>query len=516
MALTVNSNIASLSAQRTLGASTNALSTSLERLSSGSRINSAKDDAAGMQIANRLTSQINGLGVAVKNANDGISIAQTAEGALQESNSILQRMRDLSLQAANGSNGATERQALNDEVKQLQQELNRIATTTTFGGQQLLDGTFGTKNFQVGSNANETIAVNIRGASAKNMGADRFDMAGTGFGAIGSKAAAAADADPSANIVAGDLTITGSNGKDATAKLVEGDSAKAVAAKINAHSDTTAVTATARTGVQLSNLAAPGNVSMTLGNGKAADDATISANIADTTDLTALADAINAQAGKTGITAELTDSNTKLKLVSETGDDIVIKGFAIAGVAAANATTPAALAQLNSVDADGKVNAAGTTLQVIHGDDVTNNAVTDATIRGHVRLESAGAFQVEGENAGMVGTETLAVSTLTSVDTIDISTQEGAQNAISVIDAAIAGIDKNRASLGAIQGRFESTISNLQNISENVTAARGRIMDTDYAAESANLTKNQIMQQAGTAMLAQANQLPQAVLSLLG
>src|SRR5690606_9837586 len=164
MALTVNSNIASLSAQRTLGASTNALSTSLERLSSGSRINSAKDDAAGMQIANRLTSQINGLGVAVKNANDGISIAQTAEGALQESNSILQRMRDLSLQAANGSNGATERQALNDEVKQLQQELNRIATTTTFGGQQLLDGTFGTKNFQVGSNANETIAVNIRGA----------------------------------------------------------------------------------------------------------------------------------------------------------------------------------------------------------------------------------------------------------------------------------------------------------------------------------------------------------------
>src|SRR5690554_1274153 len=254
MALTVNSNIASIGAQRTLGASTNALSASLERLSSGSRINSAKDDAAGMQISNRLTSQINGLGVAVKNANDGISMAQTAEGALQESTSLLQRMRDLALQAANGSNGATERQALNEEVQQLQKELNRIAETTTFGGQQLLDGSFGTKNFQVGANANETIGVTINGANAKNMGADRFDMGGTGFGRVADAAADAAGLIAPA-VVAGTLTITGNNGKEAdTAALVETDSAKAIAAKINAVSDTTGVTAGARTGVQLSDL----------------------------------------------------------------------------------------------------------------------------------------------------------------------------------------------------------------------------------------------------------------------
>src|SRR5690554_4178424 len=161
MALSVNTNVASLNTQRNLNASANGLATSLQRLSTGSRINSAKDDAAGLQIANRLTSQINGMGVAVKNSNDGISMAQTAEGALQESTSLLQRMRDLSLQAANGSNGATERQALNEEVQQLQKELNRIAETTTFGGQQLLNGSFGTKSFQVGANANETIGVTI-------------------------------------------------------------------------------------------------------------------------------------------------------------------------------------------------------------------------------------------------------------------------------------------------------------------------------------------------------------------
>src|SRR5690554_6067838 len=169
MALTVNSNIASLNAQRNLSGSTNALSTSLERLSSGSRINSAKDDAAGLQISNRLTSQINGMNVAIKNANDGISIAQTAEGALQESTNILQRMRDLALQAANGSNGQTERDALNSEVTQLKKELDRISNTTAFGGEKLLDGSFGTKGFQVGSAANEIISVGIDEVSTESL-----------------------------------------------------------------------------------------------------------------------------------------------------------------------------------------------------------------------------------------------------------------------------------------------------------------------------------------------------------
>src|SRR5690554_1139989 len=197
MALTVNSNIASLNAQRNLSGSTNALSTSLERLSSGSRINSAKDDAAGLQISNRLTSQINGLNVAVKNANDGISIAQTAEGALQESTNILQRMRDLALQAANGSNGQTERDALNSEVTQLKKELDRISNTTAFGGEKLLDGSFGVKGFQVGSAANEIISVGIDEVSTESLTGTFFQSA---FGAASDVTVPTADGNATATV----------------------------------------------------------------------------------------------------------------------------------------------------------------------------------------------------------------------------------------------------------------------------------------------------------------------------
>jgi len=495
MALTVNTNVASLNTQRNLSNSSNALSTTMQRLSTGSRINSAKDDAAGLQISNRLTSQINGLGVATKNANDGISIAQTAEGALQQSTNILQRMRDLSLQSANGSNSATERQALNDEVKQLQSELNRIADTTTFGGQKLMDGSFGTKSFQVGSNANETIGVTINSASAKNVGADRLDMSGTGYGAVGAASGALADG----TTASGAITIIGSNGESATANLVASGSAAAAATAINANSDKTGVTANARTGVELSDLQANGNVSFTLGG---ADTATISANVVDKNDLTSLANAINAQSGKTGVTAELTNSNGSIKLINEKGDDITIENFSVG-------SETGSLATLKGVDYDGKVTASTTTLTGTAG---------SSRIQGNVRLESSGAFQASADAANVINAsaaDTAVVSKLTSVADIDISSQEGAQNAVSVIDSAIASIDKNRASLGAIQNRFENTIANLQNISENVSAARGRIQDTDYAAETANLSKNQILQQAGTAILAQANQLPQAVLSLL-
>lgn len=212
MALTVNTNIASLNTQRNLQSSSNALTTSMQRLSTGSRINSAKDDAAGLQISNRLTSQVNGLGVAVRNANDGISLAQTAEGALQQSTNLLQRMRDLSLQSANGSNSTSERQALNQEVGQLKEELNRIADTTTFGGQKLLNGEFGTKQFQIGANANETIAVQINSASARSMGANRVDLAGSGVGKVVAGATA-----PAAAIGSGTaLTITGPAGSAST------------------------------------------------------------------------------------------------------------------------------------------------------------------------------------------------------------------------------------------------------------------------------------------------------------
>ncbi|WOD12414.1 flagellin [Pseudomonas sp. NyZ704] len=506
MSLTVNTNVASLSAQRNLGASSNALQTSLERLSSGSRINSAKDDAAGLQISNRLTSQVNGLGVAVKNANDGISIAQTAEGALQESTTILQRMRDLSLQAANGSNGASEREALNGEVSQLKAELNRISDTTAFGGQKLLNGEFGTKQLQVGSNANETIAVSINSSGGDKIGANRYSLAGSGFGGIVPAASAGVQGAAAIGGTDAQLRITGANGKVETTANIAAGSAKDAAAAINLTSGKTGVTADARTAVEMSGVGA-GTVSFGLtGTTGTATEATISAIVTDPSDLSSLANAINSQTAKTGITAELTANGSKLELVSEAGNDIQIKSYTNSG--------GVGTAELRSIGFDGAVaTAADRTL--------TSGAATDsARVQGDVRLESNGAFQVVGVGADsttlVAAVGTAYVSKLDNVSDIDITTAAGAQSAISVIDAAIAGIDKNRANIGAIQNRLESTISNLQNVSENVSAARGRIQDTDFAAETANLTKNQILQQAGTSILAQANQLPQAVLSLLG
>lgn len=498
MALTVNTNVASLNTQRNLNASSNALSTSLQRLSTGSRINSAKDDAAGLQISNRLTSQVNGLGVAVRNANDGISLAQTAEGALQQSTNILQRMRDLSLQSANGSNSTTERQALNQEVGQLKEELNRIADTTTFGGQKLLSGEFGTKQFQVGANANETIAVQINSSSARDIGANRVDLGGSGVGVV--TPSAAAGTPPVAGVGSGAaLTITGPAGSAATANIAAG-SAAAAASAVNLVSGKTGVSADARTGVELSSLGSAGNVSFTLTGDTTGGAATINAVIADPTNLSDLAAAVNAQSSKTGITATLTSNNSKIEFISEKGDDIVFTSFDNSG-----ATKTATLTALKY---DGTASAS---TQTVTG----GAAATDsARVSGNIRLDSSGAFQVNSADA-TVSTAGVSISTLDKVSSVDISTASGAQNAISVIDAAIAGIDKNRAALGATQNRFENTISNLQNISENVSAARGRIQDTDFAVETANLSKNQILQQAGTAILAQANQLPQAVLSLL-
>jgi flagellin len=495
MALTVNTNVASLNTQRNLNASSNALSTSLQRLSTGSRINSAKDDAAGLQISNRLTSQVNGLGVAVRNANDGISLAQTAEGALQQSTNLLQRMRDLSLQSANGSNSTTERQALNQEVGQLKEELNRISDTTTFGGQKLLSGEFGTKQFQVGANANETIAVQINSSSARDIGANRVNLAGTGVG-VATAAAATAPAAGSIGGATATLAITGPAGS-ATTGIITAGSAAAAASAINLQSGSTGVSADARTGVELSGLSTTGNTSFTLTGDTVGGSATINAVISDPANLSDLAAAVNAQSSKTGITATLTSNNSKIEFISEKGDDIVIEGFA---------NGAAGTAAVKAINYDGVVGV-GTTLTTAAGD--------STRVSGNIRLDSSGPFQVVSNDATVAAIATPTISTLAKVSDVNISSAAGAQSAISVIDAAIAGIDKNRAALGATQNRFENTISNLQNIGENVSAARGRIQDTDYAVETANLSKNQILQQAGTAILAQANQLPQAVLSLL-
>ncbi|ARD43639.1 flagellin [Colwellia sp. PAMC 21821] len=489
MALSVITNTASLNAQRNLSSSSESLATSMQRLSSGMRINSAKDDAAGLQISNRLTSQINGLGVAQRNANDGISMAQTAEGAMQESSSILQRMRDLALQSANGSNSAADREALQKEVGQLQTELTRIAETTSFGDTSLLDGNFGTKSFQVGANANETISLGLSSVKAVDIGTKRLDLAGdtAGFGEAG----AAAPASGANGVTGGNLSITGKSGAAVIAVIGAGASAASAADSINAKSDKTGVTADARTQAQLSGFTA-GQMSFEL-NGSV-----ISANAETNDDFASIATAINEKSGSTGVSATVTDSG--VVLTDETGKDIKIDNYL-------SATGDM---DVNGMEYDGTLGGTTTTL-------TGATATTDSTtIGGSVRLNSTATFSVTAPDATVAGAAGTETSKAINVDKVDLATQDGAQSALAIIDGAIAQIDSQRADLGAIQNRFGHTISNLSNIQENVSASRSRIQDTDFAVETANLTKNQILQQAGTSILAQSNQLPQAALSLLG
>lgn len=514
MALTVNTNVASLNAQRNLSSTSEEMSVSLQRLSTGLRINSAKDDAAGLQISDRLTSQINGLSVATSNANDGISLAQVAEGAMEQSTEILQRMRDLSLQSANGSNSATERNAIQEEVNQLKEELTRISDTTTFGGRKILDGTFGTSSFQVGAEANQTIEVSLTNASSSNLGNYRVQSGGAVAGGIG------AAIDTNAFTDGETITVDGSFGTGSFS-LSATDTAGEVADGINALSETTGVSATATTKVAIEagdftigGSPAGGDadsVTFNIGtnDGESATGTTSDTSTAITLtasgdadqDLENLRDAINADTGTNGISASI-DENGNLLLNAKDGDNIEITGFTeVDGNGAADSNLV-----ISSVDADGSIDNA-TQITV----DATNDEFEAV---GTITFDSSKAFTVSGTGQGDVTADTIGL--LNTVEELDVTTAQGAQDAISVIDGAIANIDSQRAQLGAVQNRFENTIANLQNISENVSSARSRIQDTDYAAETAELTKQQILQQAGTTVLSQANQLPQTVLSLLG
>ncbi|NYR11856.1 flagellin [Pseudoalteromonas sp. MIP2626] len=474
MAISVNTNVSSLNAQRNLSKSGQGLATSMERLSSGMRINSAKDDAAGLQISNRLTSQINGLGVAQRNANDGISMAQTAEGAMQESTSILQRMRELALQSANGSNSSDDRGSLQKEVSALQEELTRISKTTSFGGQQLLNGDFGTRDFQVGSNANEVISLSLSSTASTKIGNNTVSGGGTVYGA-----AAAAKTLATAF---GDVTAD-------AAFEIQGPATNAVIGVVADATTTEQVTAinNAKTGVK-----ATATVSTSIGSLTSADNGTLTIG----TDTFALNDykgdmkKLAADIGKAGHSATFNTVTSEIDITAKGVD-----GVEISGATAGTATLGGVVA--------GATNA-------------------EVSVTSELSLSSFDSFSVVGTTANEILGGGLAAgggaSKLDQVANIDISgtTGEGSQNAIAVIDAALAQIDSQRADIGAVQNRFGHTISNLANIQENVSASRSRIQDTDFATETAQMTKNQILQQAGTSILSQANQLPQAALSLLG
>ena len=486
----INTNIPSLNAQRNLDKSGQSLATSLQRLSSGLRINSARDDAAGLAISNRFTSQIRGLNQAVRNANDGISLSQTAEGALAETGELLQRMRELSIQSANGSQSGTERAALQAEVSQLQQEINRIAETTTFGGRKLLDGTFGTEAFQVGSNANETISISIANSRATSIGANTIASSGD----IDAATTVVGTA-PANNVDAQSLTLAGNLGSS-TISIAAGATGDQIASQVEAVGANTGVSLTARTTATFA-ITDPGagTVAMTIGtrSGSTNYTASISVLVTDVSDLSSLADAINASSAASGVTA--TANGATLSLVNEEGRDIFVGDFANSTVGNQTATLTGA-------------SGAAVTL--------TEGSTDSSTVGATLSFTSYQAFSATTTSAtGGIFTALTNSSALSSVASIDIGTQQGAQDALAVVDAALQFIDATRGDLGAVQNRLLSTISNLQNVTENVTAARSRIQDADFAAETANLTRASILQQAGISVLAQANALPQQTLALL-
>ena len=487
MAAVINTNVSSLTAQRNLGSSQMSLSTSIQRLSSGLRINSAKDDAAGLAIAERFTGQIRGLNQAARNANDGISLAQTVEGAMGGASSILQRVRELAVQSANASNSAGDRQALNQEVTQLISELDRIAQTTEFNGAKLIDGTFGTQKFQVGANANQTITasgVNLRTAAYGN---NQVNAAG------GAATLAAAGAN---NTTAGTVAINGALGS-ATLTIAVNSTAEANAAKINAQKAITGVSASAQTDLSLT-FGSTGAYSLTLQSDNTTTQA-ISFSLAATgtaDGLSAAVAAINDQSSKTGVTAALNTAGTAVILTNATGNDITVSDTAVANAGSVT---------VQKLDSAGAASGGTAVLTA----DIT---AASATTVGYITLDSEKSFAVDTTTTNAFAD---IGSTLKKVSGIDITTFANATDALKTVDSALAFVSGERAKLGALQSRFETSIANLQITSENLTASRSRIQDADFALETSNLSRAQILQQAGTAMVAQANQIPQGVLSLL-
>jgi flagellin len=460
------------------------------------RINSAKDDAAGLAISERMTGQIRGLNQATRNANDAISLAQTAEGALGEVTNILQRLRELSIQSANATNSASDRAALQSEVNQLKQEIDRISSTTEFNGLKLLDGSFSAQTFQVGANANQTISVSVTGASTSTLANNTVATQNATADQGTASTTDAATALPAANTIAGQtLTISGDLGST-TVAVSAGDSAFTVAAAITDAEASTGVTADATTTSTIDTLSANGTVTLTLGSG--GSTSTVSAAVT-TTDLTALATEINNKSGTTGITAEA--SGGTLTLTQADGKNINIENF--------THSTGGSTIVVDSVNS------------ATDPETLTSGAADSIVVSGSVEFNSASSFSVSSSVANTAGSilnvaaDTSVGSTQELLSSVDVSSVSGSQTAIQIVDSSLATVSSIRADLGAIQNRIESTISNLATTSENISAARSRIRDADFAAETAELTRNQILQQAGIAMLAQANASPQNVLALL-
>ena len=490
MSLVIGTNVASLTAQRHLENSRLSMETAMERLSSGSRINSAMDDAAGLTISNRMEAQVNSINQSVRNANDSISLAQTAEGAMGEISSALSRMRTLATQSSTGTYSDSDRKSLNFEVASLVAEISRIASDTQFNGMAIMDGTFVGKDTFVGTLASHTVSLTIGDVGGGSLG--------VGSGSSYSTTVTGGAVTATAALAAGAITINGFNvgatAADGVSSTGDSSSAIAVAKAINAVSGDTKVSAvvqaTAVSGTAISSTASTGIDVAIASGGVVINGVNIGAIAASTTigdrgsDVAA---AINAVTGQTGVTATF-GTDGAVALAAADGRNITVTTLSAAtavatglGSGGAAVTTTKSSVTLSSTDSAG----------------ITIGGQAEAT-------------------AGLTGALTAATATAgAGVSSIDITSQAGALNALATLDAAISQIGTERANLGSFQNRLNHTVSNLMQVAENTSAAKSRISDTDYAVESANLAKAQVLQQAGTAMLAQANASGQSVLSLL-
>ncbi|MBT3897337.1 MAG: hypothetical protein HOF32_01560 [Gammaproteobacteria bacterium] len=568
MALVINTNVSSLTAQRALAESSAELETAMERLSTGSKINSAADDAAGLAMTQRMTAQVRGLAMAVKNANDGQALTQSIEGALGEVSDMLQRMRELALQAANGTNSSADRTFLQSEVNLLIQEISRVSASTRYNGELILDGTFLNKALQVGIEEGENIIFSVDSVAAENVGA--HTLVGEGVGAR------AAQADPLANPTteADDIEIFGYLGTKSTAAS-PGDSAKQTAVKVNNLTGETGVKAYAKTYASIESTSAEQKTYSVKINGFTTGNFVISSG-----DVESAVDAINQVSGSTGVTAS--SSNNKIVLFDSDGDDITVEnlqtldgfsdlrvsklgedglvsnvvGSAIdlgvsGGSDSTRVTGTLKLVSANPFSLDQKAATRASGIEI--NDQAIANGDTTLTFDAGHGLAVGASFTIAGETDGpthyvtgvsgnditfipalvnghgvqtndaiTIGTETpgyyadgSSTATLKDLTQIRVNTAVSAGDSISIIDAALDKVAQMRSDLGAIENRLSYTVSNLMNIAEKTADARSRLDDADFALESARLAKAQVVQQAGTQMLAQANQMTQLVLDLL-
>jgi flagellin len=510
MAQIINTNIASLNAQRNLNTSKGELNVSLQRLSSGLRINSAKDDAAGLAISDRFTTQIRGLNQASRNASDGISLSQTAESALGELTNNLQRIRELAVQSANASNSTADRNALDLEVQQRIAEVERIAAQTTFNGRKVLDGTFGTSTFQVGANVGDTISINL----STGVRSTQLGQLATGTSTVETTTAA----------LGGAGTITVGSGTTTTvgASVAGGAVGQSVG---SAYSKAVAINAASVSGLSVS---ATNNVEFVVATTTTTSATTTVStyslringqDIYSTLDMSGstgtllttqqISDAINAQSTNTGVTAALSGAN--LRLSAADGRDIAIAQVIVAGGAGITAGAG------GNTTVNGVVFRDGTLDNTAVANATSNNTNGSAVNGGTLTLTATENIVIatDGASLGFASADFTIAKDTTTISTSNVKTVTASNNTIQRVDSALAAVSTLRSTFGSIQNRFESVISNLDAVAESLTASRSRIQDADFGAETANLTRGQILQQAGIAILAQANSLPQSVLSLL-